>query len=240
MLAPLHAASCTYRIAFGPRKGQKVLSLQTVPQQPPPVTSPRCVSNNGWAVGGKSRTFTAPYSFVYGTTDGGMTWHQQYYGSNQPKLSKVFFVDKEVGWAIGEGGNILRTTSGGKEWSSQNSGTLVQLYDVNFVSKNEGWIVGRDGVLLHTTNTGESWTAVSVGHNNSINSVHFTDATQGWITTSDGSSPRIMYTSDGGSSWQFQNFVPLYALTSIYFTDSLNGWVTDYRGNIYHTTSGGQ
>ena len=29
-LASLQAASCTYRIALGPRAGQKVLSLQTV------------------------------------------------------------------------------------------------------------------------------------------------------------------------------------------------------------------
>ena len=28
-LAPLHAASCTYRIALGPRAGHKVLSLRT-------------------------------------------------------------------------------------------------------------------------------------------------------------------------------------------------------------------
>ncbi|MGH8581481.1 MAG: hypothetical protein ACREWG_01580 [Gammaproteobacteria bacterium] len=30
-LGPLRAAACTYRIALGPRAGQKVLSLQTVP-----------------------------------------------------------------------------------------------------------------------------------------------------------------------------------------------------------------
>ena len=29
-LRPLQAASCTYRIAFGPRAGHKVLSLQTL------------------------------------------------------------------------------------------------------------------------------------------------------------------------------------------------------------------
>jgi hypothetical protein len=50
VLAPLHAASCTYRIAFGPRKGHKVLSLQTVAQQPPPVTSPRCVGEGGFSL----------------------------------------------------------------------------------------------------------------------------------------------------------------------------------------------
>jgi multisubunit Na+/H+ antiporter MnhF subunit len=36
-LAPLQAAACTYRIALGPRAGQKVLSLQTVPN---PVALP--------------------------------------------------------------------------------------------------------------------------------------------------------------------------------------------------------
>jgi multisubunit Na+/H+ antiporter MnhF subunit len=34
-LAPLQAAACTYRIALGPRAGQKVLSLQTVPTREP-------------------------------------------------------------------------------------------------------------------------------------------------------------------------------------------------------------
>lgn len=32
-LAPLQAAACTYRTALGPRAGQKVLSLKTVPSQ---------------------------------------------------------------------------------------------------------------------------------------------------------------------------------------------------------------
>ena len=30
-MTPLQSAACTYRIALGPRAGQKVLSLQTVP-----------------------------------------------------------------------------------------------------------------------------------------------------------------------------------------------------------------
>ena len=37
-LGPLRAAACTYRIALGPRAGQKVLSLQTVPTREPPLT----------------------------------------------------------------------------------------------------------------------------------------------------------------------------------------------------------
>src|ERR671919_700783 len=36
VLTPLRTASCTYRIALGPRAGQKVLSLQSLPSQARP------------------------------------------------------------------------------------------------------------------------------------------------------------------------------------------------------------
>src|SRR5918992_6261123 len=39
---------CTYRIALGPRAGQKVLSLQTVPSQAAPPTEQRCVNEQGF------------------------------------------------------------------------------------------------------------------------------------------------------------------------------------------------
>ena len=38
-LTPLQAASCTYRIALGPRAGQKVLSLQSLPSRSRPSTA---------------------------------------------------------------------------------------------------------------------------------------------------------------------------------------------------------
>ncbi len=42
-LGPLQAAACTYRIGLGPRAGQKVLSLQTVPTREPPLIPVRPV-----------------------------------------------------------------------------------------------------------------------------------------------------------------------------------------------------
>jgi hypothetical protein len=47
-LGPLRAAACTYRIALGPRAGQKVLSLQTVPTREPPLTPVCCVDEQGF------------------------------------------------------------------------------------------------------------------------------------------------------------------------------------------------
>ena len=48
-LAPMQAAACTYRIAFGPRAGQKVLSLQTLPTEPP-LTPVGCVNAQGFSL----------------------------------------------------------------------------------------------------------------------------------------------------------------------------------------------
>ncbi len=49
-LGPLRAAACTYRIALGPRAGQKVLSLQTVPTREPPPAPVRCVDEQGFSL----------------------------------------------------------------------------------------------------------------------------------------------------------------------------------------------
>ena len=49
VLAPLQAASITYRIAYGPRQGQKLLTLQSQ-AAPSPVEKKRCVSLHGFSL----------------------------------------------------------------------------------------------------------------------------------------------------------------------------------------------
>ena len=50
LLRPLQAASCTYRIALGPRAGQKVLSLQTIPRRGEPSTPALCANAHGFSL----------------------------------------------------------------------------------------------------------------------------------------------------------------------------------------------
>ena len=49
-LASLQAASCTYRIALGPRAGQKVLSLRTVPGRYEKPTAALCADAHGFSL----------------------------------------------------------------------------------------------------------------------------------------------------------------------------------------------
>ena len=49
-LTPLQTASCTYRIALGPRAGQKVLSLRTVPGRDERNTVTLCADAHGFSL----------------------------------------------------------------------------------------------------------------------------------------------------------------------------------------------
>jgi ribosomal protein S27E len=49
-MAPLQSAACTYRIALGPRAGQKVLTLRSVPGFDAPPTQQRCANAQGFSL----------------------------------------------------------------------------------------------------------------------------------------------------------------------------------------------
>ena len=49
-LGPRRAGGLTYRIALGPRAGQKVLSFQTISTREPPPTPVRCVDAQGFSL----------------------------------------------------------------------------------------------------------------------------------------------------------------------------------------------
>lgn len=49
-MTPLQSAACTYRIALGPRAGQKVLTLQTVPSMEAQQTLQRCANVQGFSL----------------------------------------------------------------------------------------------------------------------------------------------------------------------------------------------
>ncbi len=49
---------------------------------------------------------------LYYTANGGVTWQEQFTGA-QSYLGGVFFIDNNIGWAVGSNSTILRTDNGG-------------------------------------------------------------------------------------------------------------------------------
>jgi len=71
-LAPLQAAACTYRIALGPRAGQKVLTLQTLPSQTARPSQQRCVNEQGFTLHADVRLAISATSWnIYAATSPG-------------------------------------------------------------------------------------------------------------------------------------------------------------------------
>jgi hypothetical protein len=117
----------------------------------------------------------------------------------------VYFVDQNIGWTVGRGGSILKTTDGGINWVQQNSKTSALLNSVYFVNYDIGWAAGSY-ILLKTTNGGESWEAQNFDTLIDITSVHFINFEYAWIAGfNENYQAVILRTSDGGESWEAQN-----------------------------------
>ena len=148
------------------------------------------------------------------------------------ELRGVDFVDtgggSATGYAVGDGGVIIKTTSGGMIWSSVPSLT-TDLLGVSFVDENIGWAVGSGGTIFHTVDGANNWVSQTSGTRFALNDVHFVDENNGWAV---GNGGVLLRTVDGGSTWNFEDIGITKNLNGIYFTDIDNGWVVGRDGTV--------
>jgi photosystem II stability/assembly factor-like uncharacterized protein len=214
--------------------------------------------SNGFVVGTNLDSYTG---IIYGTTNGGVEWFNVP-GTGDP-LSSVWFSEPTIGFAVGNGGTIIKTTDGGGFWSNRPSGTSKSLSEVFFISPNVGWVVGShntDGVvILKTTDQGETWVDKSISLPGILSDVYFTDNNKGWAVgyrqeDLGGGHYRydniILKTTDGGENWvNDPSGIYDLALEAVYFTNETTGWVGGSRDHydplgdtyiaILKTTDGG-
>ena len=86
-------------------------------------------------------------------------------------LLKVQFIDSLHGWAVGNYGTILRTTTGGTTWYEQEFARTDDILDIAMISATEGWAVGDNGTILHTTDSGDDWLEQSSGIATGLNEI---------------------------------------------------------------------
>jgi photosystem II stability/assembly factor-like uncharacterized protein len=104
--------------------------------------------------------YTCGFGAVYKTIDGAKTW------KTTPAKGDFFrgisFINTEIGYVVGKGGSILKTTNGGDSWISLRNGNSLfnkdwKFNDVLFVDANIGFVAGDNGILLRTLNGGKTW-----------------------------------------------------------------------------------
>ncbi len=164
------------------------------------------------------------------------TWDPQITGTDQ-WLHGVYFVSASTGWAVGDAGTILKSTSSGVNWSAQTSGSSEPLAGVYFVDALHGWVVGGcdgcvGGVILKTTDGGATWAVKDSGR--ILKSVQFVSPTTGWAVGGNG---LILNSTDAGETWNQQTSNVISCLESVQFIDDTTGWTGGILPGVLLRTS---
>ncbi len=169
------------------------------------------------------------------TTDAGDTWKDTPYG-NIMTLNSVQVVNKNIIWACGEGGAIIKSTDFGSSFIRQKSGMQENLNSFFATDSLNSYAVGNKGVILKTSDGGESWMTQTSNTSYSLYSVSFANSNYGWAVGNGGT---ILKTSNRGNNWIVQNSSYRNTLRSVFFTDSLHGYACGEGGLLISTSDGG-
>jgi photosystem II stability/assembly factor-like uncharacterized protein len=95
------------------------------------------------------------------TYDGCKTWDTVTSNTNND-LYEIFFINRNIGWIAGDY-VLLKTTNGGKTWSSPSTNVPSQLNTgIHFQSEDIGYMTGSQVYI--TTNGGKNWSVLTQGN----------------------------------------------------------------------------
>lgn len=194
------------------------------------------------------RYFLFSFAFLFSVASSSFAqWSQQKSNVNVALLG-VRFTSPTNGFAVGDGGTILRTTDGGTTWTQVTSPTSAELSKVSFSDSTDGWIVGGGGLILQTTDGGNSWqynndACPYQGQNNnySISCVNSGGNASYWIGGGNrGNGLTFIEQSPGNGSWSPQILGFAGRVAGIYFLNDSLGWAAGDYGLVLSTTNGGK
>ncbi len=154
-------------------------------------------------------------------------------------LNSVHFADNSTGITCGANGTLLRTTSGGNNWTRINLNTNQSLTDVQMLNSLTGYLCGGygndTGIVLKTVDGGLSWQRVNLD-TSSYNAIHFINTNTGWAAGREG---RLTKTTNGGLSWIKYQHDAQSNINDVFFRDANTGFICKSIF-VYKTTNGGQ
>ena len=126
----------------------------------------------------------------------------------EARWRSLHFIDSLTGWIGGDGGQLYRTSDGGRSWRPVVSGAVGTIMGITFPDWNRGWVLARAGgtegaTVLHVTrNGGRTWKRVELP---GVARVYRVDGMQGWAI---GDDSLLMRTVDGGETWSRSSAIP--------------------------------
>lgn len=180
-------------------------------------------SNTAWVCG---------TGIVRKTTDGGITWVNQYCITTN-SINDIYFVNAQTGWIAGGAGEILNTTNGGSNWTAQISGTANNLRSISFFNSTTGVVSGSSGIVLKTTNGGINWIS------NTFNSGTISNLSmRNTATVYAAQDNNFLKSTNGGLNFSVVSTIP-YGISKVYFNSDVTGYLGATNGNVFKTTNSG-
>lgn len=143
---------------------------------------------------------------IFKTIDGGLTWtvNRDTLGA---WLNKIYFLNADTGFAVGNKGMVLQTFNAGSSWhqlyTPGNTATRT-FNDISFINRNTGFLVGgnktNDSIqtILKTNDKGITWSIISDNLGSMLNDIAFLNDSIGYIV---GDKGEVLTTIDGGNTW---------------------------------------
>ena len=185
-----------------------------------PNTKLKCIyakNNSEIFIGGYDYTGSGN-SVIYKTNGNGDTLHVQYFQIGKI-INSISFSDANNGFAVGEGGLIIKSINGGDAWMQDKPLTSEDLNFITFYNSQIGFVCGSNGTLIKTTDGGMNWNQNLTGTNKKINSIYLRNQNEIWIVGDDG---LIMKSEDLGEKWVTINSSSEYNYNSIAARDTMH------------------
>jgi photosystem II stability/assembly factor-like uncharacterized protein len=174
---------------------------------------------------------------IWRTTNSGYNWTQVL---NWGNLNSISFPNNIIGYAVGDSGRVLGTSTGGQQWTPiqcSQAGNL-NLFCTNFVNVATGWIVGQNGIIVYTSNGGIIWSIQTNPLNENLYCIYMLNSTSGFLS---GGTSHETYagTLNGGYNWSFMQIEPGNIMFSIRNFPPLDQIVisTGMNGRIRRSTN---
>jgi len=169
------------------------------------------IGSNTWVIGNNGK--------LNKNTDGFQTytWADINTGVTN-NLNGIYFINANLGFIVGSGGVILKTTNGGTSWTSSTPSTH-DLHAVTFVNSTDGWAVGANGTILRTTNAGNTWAAFSSPTSQTLYDFEFFNPFVGYAAGANGTIIKFQEDCSDATSFSAVSCGP-YAWVSQEYTQS--------------------